>query len=79
MKKSQPIRMCIMCRKREYQSSLFRLQLIDGLIVPYSGSGRSFYLCSECISNPIKLNGLIKRYRQNPEYINDLIESLQNR
>jgi len=55
MKKSQPIRMCIMCRKREYQSSLFRLQLIDGLIVPYSGSGRSFYLCSECISNPKKI------------------------
>jgi predicted RNA-binding protein YlxR (DUF448 family) len=68
-----------MCRKREYQSSLYRLQIIDGLIVPYSGSGRSFYLCRECVSNSKKINGLIKRYSQNQEYIKELIESLQNR
>jgi predicted RNA-binding protein YlxR (DUF448 family) len=76
MKKSQPIRMCIMCRKREAQSRLYRLQIIDDLLVFFSGSGRSFYLCKECSTNPKKLNGLSKRFGQDSDYVIELIESL---
>ena len=73
------IRMCVVCRSRLLQNEMLRLQCKNQEIIRFSGEGRSFYICNECISNPKKINGLIKRYRQNPEYINDLIESLQNR
>jgi len=41
--------MCVVCRGRFEQSTLFRLQCKDGEIVRYIDSGRSFYLCRECI------------------------------
>ncbi|NPA27632.1 MAG: DUF448 domain-containing protein [Epsilonproteobacteria bacterium] len=49
MEKRTPIRMCIACRRREPQKTLFRLQKKDGAVVKYSGVGRSFYICKECI------------------------------
>jgi len=79
MKKLQPIRMCIMCRKREAKSLLLRLKLKDDLVIPYDGIGRSFYICDDCAKNPKKIIGLSKRYGQNQEYIKSLIESLQDR
>ncbi len=49
MKKSNPIRMCISCRKRESRQELIRLQKDHSNLIRYSGMGRSFYLCTECI------------------------------
>ncbi|AFL67592.1 putative nucleic-acid-binding protein implicated in transcription termination [Sulfurospirillum barnesii SES-3] len=48
---SQPIRMCIICRQRALQESLQRLQIINGELVPFSKSGRSFYICKACMTN----------------------------
>ncbi len=55
---TQPIRMCVVCRGRFAQSSLIRLQCKDANLYSFSGSGRSFYICSECVDDkktPYKL------------------------
>jgi predicted RNA-binding protein YlxR (DUF448 family) len=46
----QPTRMCISCRVRDAQNRLTRLQCFDGSLKFYSGSGRSFYICSDCLN-----------------------------
>jgi len=77
MKKSQPIRMCISCRKRLVQKSLIRLKYKDDLVVRYDGEGRSFYLCIECSKDHKKLLSLSKRFRQDKDYLISLVEKLQ--
>jgi len=77
MKKSQPVRMCILCRKRLAQKSLIRLKHKDDLIVGYDGEGRSFYLCIECSEDHKKLLSLSKRFRQDKGYVIFLIAKLQ--
>jgi len=67
MKKNNPIRMCITCRKRESQKRLIRLQLIDEHIVAYRGFGRSMYLCPQCINDKKRMNGFIRRFRLDRE------------
>ncbi|WP_349636714.1 MULTISPECIES: DUF448 domain-containing protein [Sulfurimonadaceae] len=47
---SGPVRMCVSCRKREAQNQLLRLQCAERSLRPYSGTGRSFYLCPECFT-----------------------------
>ena len=46
-----PIRMCIVCRKRYEQNILFRFQCMEKNIVAYTKVGRSLYLCKDCISS----------------------------
>jgi len=46
---NKPLRMCISCRDRVAQSKLLRLQCNDGSIEVFKGSGRSFYICENCI------------------------------
>lgn len=48
---SQPIRMCIVCRQRALQESLQRWQIINGELIPFSKTGRSFYICKACMTN----------------------------
>ena len=48
---SQPIRMCIACRTRALQSDLQRVQIINGMVVEFTKTGRSFYICSACIAH----------------------------
>ncbi|HHH19217.1 MAG TPA: DUF448 domain-containing protein [Campylobacterales bacterium] len=67
MRKNEPIRMCIACRERELQSKLIRLQHDNHQIFPYTGQGRSFYLCASCSQNEKKIKGLIKRFKLSPE------------
>jgi len=43
--------MCIVCRKREEQHLLLRLQCRERVLHPYGGQGRSFYLCPECFTS----------------------------
>ncbi len=43
--------MCIVCRKRFLQTELKRLQYIDGKLTKFTKSGRSFYLCTECLDS----------------------------
>ena len=46
--KVKKVRMCVQCRERFAQNSLVRLQCFDKNISPFTGSGRSFYVCKEC-------------------------------
>jgi predicted RNA-binding protein YlxR (DUF448 family) len=55
--------MCIACRERELQKKLIRLQQDNNNIFPYTGQGRSFYLCGICGENERKIKGLTKRFR----------------
>ncbi len=45
----KPIRMCIACKKRIEQNKLIRLQCINKEMVKFTGIGRSFYICRECM------------------------------
>ncbi len=73
MKKNLPIRMCISCKKREIQNSLIRLQKKDNIVIKYSGIGRSFYLCINCIENDKhilnKVSGRLKIKKESLEEI----------
>jgi len=77
MRKNEPIRMCVACRDRKPQRELIRLQHKDSSIIPYSGQGRSFYLCSACSSNDKKVRSLIKRLRLSNGVYESLIEYLK--
>jgi len=78
MKKTQPIRMCISCRKRHPQNSLIRLKLEGNDIVAQKADGRSFYLCNECAVNEKKIKGLTKRFKQDAERLVKLLKELIN-
>ncbi len=47
----KPIRMCVVCRKRFFQNELIRMQCINNELIPFTGSGRSFYVCKECVKS----------------------------
>ena len=78
MKNSQPTRMCITCRSRHPQNTLIRLKQEDDEIVAYDGKGRSFYLCDICVNNDKKINGLVKRFKQDKERFIKLLKALSN-
>lgn len=78
MKKSQPIRMCIVCRQRFPQNSLIRLKEEQKEVIAYDGRGRSFYLCDTCSRDEKRLKGVAKRFRQDIEQLRTVIETLQN-
>ena len=50
---SNPVRMCVCCRKRLEQGRLHRLQCDKerSIIVPFRGIHRSFYLCTQCLDD----------------------------
>ena len=76
MKKSKSIRMCIVCRSRYPQRSLIRLKQAKENIVPFDGKGRCFYLCTTCVTNEKKVNGLVKRFKQDKERFSKLLQKL---
>jgi len=51
----QPTRMCVSCRERDQQNNLLRLQCKDGVLSNFSGVGRSFYICYNCLDNDKKV------------------------
>lgn len=63
MKKNNPIRMCIMCKTRDLQINLKRLQHKDDSIIKYTKQHRSFYLCNICLIDKKKIQGLIYRFK----------------
>ena len=46
----KPIRMCVACKKRDLQKNLIRLQCKKDDLTYFSGIGRSFYVCYNCIN-----------------------------
>ena len=53
--------MCVACRERFEQKSLLRLQCEQQRLSLFSGSGRSFYLCTECTDNDKKVTRALAR------------------
>ena len=74
--KSIKIRMCVVCRARGRQESLLRLQIKDGEICEFSGSGRSFYLCESCIPNCEKS---IKKRFKTTKNLKEIAEQWQSK
>ncbi len=56
-----PQRMCVACRERFAQKALLRLRCEQQHLSSYSGSGRSFYLCFECVENEKKVTRALAR------------------
>jgi uncharacterized protein len=57
----QPTRMCISCRERDNQNKLHRFQCDDGALNIFSGYGRSFYICENCLCQEKKALKAIMR------------------
>ena len=53
-------RMCVVCRDRLAQDEMLRLQCQNQSVIVFNGSGRSFYICKNCINNK-KLDKIIQR------------------
>ncbi len=50
----KPIRMCIICRQRDLQKNLIRLQCKNKTLIRFTNVGRSFYICKECLNKEDK-------------------------
>ena len=73
MENEKLIRMCVVCKKRDKQYLLNRLQCIENQLKTFSGEGRSFYVCSECINSKKFINFLSKKCNKSKEEIKKLI------
>lgn len=74
-----PIRMCVCCRGRFAQDSLYRLQYCANgkRLVAYSGLGRSFYLCSPCAASERVWAALVRVCKVDKKQKHMLSESLK--
>lgn len=79
--KKTPIRMCVVCRMRDNQHHLIRLQWenrANGVnIMRFMGVGRSFYLCRNCIKLPTVALMLCKKSRVSSQYQKNIAEKLK--
>lgn len=50
-----PVRMCVVCKKKDEQRNLFRFQIKASQITKFSGFGRSYYLCGLCLKKDEKV------------------------
>ena len=70
--------MCIACRSRHPQHTLIRLKQEGNDVIAYNGSGRSFYLCGDCIKKEKRVKGLAKRFKVDEErFVKLLMEVAQ--
>ncbi|TLD96312.1 DUF448 domain-containing protein [Helicobacter jaachi] len=67
MKQPKQTRMCVKCKKRFYQKELLRLQSDGYSLWSFSGRGRSFYVCAECLEQPKTFQAIIKIKKLKPE------------
>jgi predicted RNA-binding protein YlxR (DUF448 family) len=67
------IRMCVACRKRDLQDNLYRLQCKSNELIPFSGKGRSFYVCENCINSKKFINYVSKICNLNKQKIKEMI------
>ncbi len=73
------IRTCVVCRSKFSQKLLNRLQCSEKKLTAYTGVGRSFYICNECLENESKLEKALYRSCKNKDnYIVQLREILAN-
>jgi predicted RNA-binding protein YlxR (DUF448 family) len=75
----KPIRTCISCRVKKEKNKLIRLQCINKNLTAFNGTGRSFYLCSECEQNKKKNEkALFRQCRNKLNYFEQLKEIVKN-
>ena len=73
------IRTCVSCRSKFSQKVLNRLQCIDKMLTKYTGNGRSFYVCEDCLKETVKLEKALYRHCKNKDnYMVQLKEILIN-
>ena len=73
------IRTCVACRGRFAQKLLNRLQCTNKKLTKYTGNGRSFYICNDCLKQTDKLEKALYRHCRNKDnYIVQLREILKN-
>jgi len=70
----KPIRMCIVCKKRIYQEDLIRMQCKNGKITQFEGSGRSFYVCYDCIDSSKLIKMLAYKCKSDKNSIKEMIK-----
>ena len=66
MKQAKQTRVCVKCRKRFHQKELLRLQCDGDSLCEFSGKGRSFYVCWECVGQPKTLQVILKINKLKP-------------
>ena len=72
------IRTCIVCRNKLLQKELNRLQCKEKKLVSFTGIGRSFYICNDCLLNEKKIEKALYRNCKNKDnYIVQLREILE--
>lgn len=72
-------RTCIGCRGKFLQKSLLRLQCNEKKLTSFSGKGRSFYICKECLENNNNLEkALFRNCKNKDNYIEQLKEIVGN-
>jgi predicted RNA-binding protein YlxR (DUF448 family) len=78
----QPIRMCISCRVRLNQEELFRFQCKNRQLLKFENStGRSFYLCKNCLkgTKPLKqVTKLCGKKEEHREVLLKIVEEIAN-
>ncbi|MEA3352271.1 MAG: hypothetical protein U9Q33_00440 [Campylobacterota bacterium] len=74
-----PIRTCICCRGKFDKKLLNQMQCIDKKLEKFTGVGRSFYVCDDCINHIKKLEkALYRQCKNKDDYIGQLKEILAN-
>jgi len=73
------IRTCVVCREKFSQKLLNRLQCYEKKLSSFSGIGRSFYICNDCLKDEKKLEKSLYRTCKNKDnYIVQLREIFAN-
>ncbi len=71
--KHKPVRMCIICRNRYFQSELNRLQCENNKLIRFSGVKKSFYVCNNCINSKKFINYISKICKTNRNEAKEMI------
>lgn len=73
------IRTCVVCREKFSQKLLNRLQCNDKKLSLFTGIGRSFYICNDCLKDEKKVEKSLYRVCKNKDnYIVQLREIFAN-
>ncbi len=74
------IRMCVACRMRQPQRDLLRLKSFEDQIMEFDGTGRSFYVCGNCLKNgEKKLLKAILKIKNAPKDTKNIITWIKER
>ncbi|CCM10939.1 DUF448 domain-containing protein [Helicobacter heilmannii] len=75
------MRTCVCCRRSFSQAVLLRFSVQEGRILPFSGVGRSFYLCRACLDNKNLLKQVLrtKNTPKDKQYLQSWLEEIRTK